>query len=229
MPTGTELIALAGTVATGFVYFAFNRGAKLKDDKRQAVAFLWYAVGLIPFAGIGLVWASMGGQLVTPQRIILFVVGAAIGGLLLMALGELLRPSPQAPAPIAAVSAIRTAFSSTQTISVLPPSLGGNSLLRLDNIATLRLSAPYSASLVTLSLDAAPIIFPDVKNPAIQVEDLKISLGSLRQYTFNVTDKKRQEIVVAGRAFIVTLLEVRKIPKPEMPNALEYVFGISEK
>src|SRR5262249_31146447 len=37
-------------------------------------------------------WTSMGDQMVTPQRIVLFVLGAAIGGASLLAAGEWIRP-----------------------------------------------------------------------------------------------------------------------------------------
>jgi hypothetical protein len=92
MATSTGIIVLAGTVSSGFLIFSITRGTKMRDDGRHLSELLWYAIGLLPFAGVCLIWASMGDQPVTPQRLILFCVGAAIGGFGLLAAGEWIRP-----------------------------------------------------------------------------------------------------------------------------------------
>jgi hypothetical protein len=92
MAMGTEILGLAGTVSAGFLIFCANRGLKMRDERRPLAEFLWYVSGLIPLAGVSLIWASMGDQPVTPQRIILFIIGAAIGGCGLLAVGEMVRP-----------------------------------------------------------------------------------------------------------------------------------------
>jgi hypothetical protein len=43
MTTGTEIVVLAGTVASGFSILSINRGLKMRDDKRP-----W----LIPGSGV---------------------------------------------------------------------------------------------------------------------------------------------------------------------------------
>ena len=93
MTTGTEILVLAGTVSSAFFIFAANRGLKMSDDKRPLAEFLWYAGGLVPRAGVCLLWASMGDQPVPLQRTILFIVGGVIGGFCLLAAGEWLRPA----------------------------------------------------------------------------------------------------------------------------------------
>ncbi|SEN11355.1 DUF2339 domain-containing protein [Bradyrhizobium sp. OK095] len=92
MASGTEILVLAGTVSSAFSIFAANRGLKMRDDKRPFAELLWYSGGLVPLASICLIWASMGEQPIMPQRVILFIVGAAIGGCALLAAGEILRP-----------------------------------------------------------------------------------------------------------------------------------------
>ncbi len=76
----------------------------MRDDKRPLPEFLWYVGGFLPLAGVCLIWTSMGDQPVTPQRIMLFILGAAIGGFSLLAAGELIRPinaqTPSEPPPI---------------------------------------------------------------------------------------------------------------------------------
>ena len=92
---GTNLgtLALLGTVSSGFLIFCLNRGLKMRDDKRAIAGLLWYAGGLIPLMGVCLLWAGMEGQALLPQRIALFVVGAALGGIALLMLGEYIRPT----------------------------------------------------------------------------------------------------------------------------------------
>gem|GEM_PF-5401895 len=68
MATGTEIIVLAGTVSSGFLIFAFNRGVRMRDDNRTLAELLWYVGGLIPLALVCLVWTSMGDQPVTPRE-----------------------------------------------------------------------------------------------------------------------------------------------------------------
>jgi|SRR5205807_1997506 len=78
MGTGTGIVVLAGTAATGFLFFSANRGMKMRDDGHHATEWLWYFSGMLPFAAVSLLWTSMEDQSVTPQRIILFIVGARL-------------------------------------------------------------------------------------------------------------------------------------------------------
>lgn len=89
----TEILILAGTVSSAIFALSINRGLKMRDDKRPLAELLWYAGGLVPLAGVCLYWASLGDQPVTAQRLILFILGAAIGGFGLLAAGEVLRPT----------------------------------------------------------------------------------------------------------------------------------------
>lgn len=128
------------------------------------------------------------------------------------------------------VQSLRNFFSQTQSIKVLPPSLGGNDSLSLDNVAILRLHVPYSLTSVTLLLDVVPTSLPDQHNAALIVEGAQYyNQLSGKEYVFNTTNNKRYEIAVAGRVFIVTLLKVVKLNVENVPQALEYQFGISEK
>ena len=92
MGTSTEIVVLAGSVSSAFFIFALNRGLKMKEEGRPLAELLWYSGGLVPLAAVALVWASMGDQPVTFQRVALFTIGALIGGFALLAAGELIRP-----------------------------------------------------------------------------------------------------------------------------------------
>ena len=70
----------------------------VRAEKSPLAELLWYAGGLLPLAVVCLFWASMGDQPVLPQRIVLLVVGAVIGGCGLLAIGELIRPTITAQA-----------------------------------------------------------------------------------------------------------------------------------
>lgn len=128
------------------------------------------------------------------------------------------------------ITTIRSFFSQTQSIKILPPSLGGNDVLNLDNLGTLKLHVPYSLTSITLLLDVVPTTLPDKHDENITVEGAQFynqSLGT--QYVFNITDSKRHEIEIAGRIFVITLLKISKLNVPSVPGAIEYQFGIAEK
>jgi hypothetical protein len=126
-----------------------------------------------------------------------------------------------APSPIT-----RNAFSATQSINTLPHSLGGTRILTLDNVATLSLGVPSSMDMATLFLGPA-VTYPNVQIPGGSIEDRKFMYIE-KTYVFDLTNRRR-EVVVAGRTFIVTLLEIKRLDEPRVANPIEYVFGISEK
>mgnify|MGYP001591711657 CR=1 FL=1 len=128
------------------------------------------------------------------------------------------------------VTEIKSSFSQTQSIKTLPSSLGGIDYLNLDNVATLKLYVPSSLNKVTLLLDVVPISLPDQHNKAFIVEDAQYYNQSLgKQYIFDAGENKRHEIEVGGRVFIITLLKIIKLNITDVPGALEYQFGISER
>ncbi len=132
--------------------------------------------------------------------------------------------------PTPTTQTIRHAFSEAQSIKVLPPFLGGNSTLRLANVGTLRLHTPYSMKLVTLILDVVPFDLAVKSDPRIEVQGAQGYFHSASaQYVFDVDKNKRQEITVAGRTFIITLLEIKRLSMAAVANPIEYVFGVSEK
>jgi len=67
----------------------------------------------------------------------------------------------------------RKLFSDSQFIRILPPSMGGNTTLNLDNVATLISHVPYSNSNVTLLLDVVPLGMPDRHDETIRVEGMQ--------------------------------------------------------
>jgi hypothetical protein len=132
-------------------------------------------------------------------------------------------------APSAATSGVpitHNAFSATQSINTLPHSLGGTEILNLDNVATLSLGAPSSMDMVTLFLGLATT-YPNIRIPGMSIEDRKV-MTIEKRYVFDLKNR-RQEVAVAGRTFIVTLLEIKILDEPRVAKPREYVFGISEK
>jgi hypothetical protein len=128
------------------------------------------------------------------------------------------------------VNIVKIKFSETQSIKVLPPSLGGNDTLNLDNVATLKLYGPsYSTTAVTLLLDVVPIELPDKIDGNLQMEGAyTYNHLSAVKYTFDTAKNRRHEITTAGRTFAVTLQKIILLDVPGVSNALEYQFGISE-
>ena len=108
--------------------------------------------------------------------------------------------------------------------------MGGNTALNLDNVGTLRLYGPYSLEKITLLLDLVPVSLPDRHYPGAEFKDIEIYTQSTgKQYTFDTDKNSRQEVKVANRTFIVTLVRVKELEVPHVPVATEYQFGISEK
>lgn len=148
MKSDTGMLALAGTVASGFFIFSLMRGLKMREEKRRLAELLWYAGGPLLLAGVCLFWTSLGDQPVLVQRIILFTVGAAIGGCALLAAGEWLRPS---------TAAAQSSGGSVPTINNFGPSInttnqsGGNNTI---NVAPTRL--PFTTDLADQLIGRLP-------------------------------------------------------------------------
>src|SRR4029077_19378268 len=89
-------------------------------------------------------------------------------------------------------------FSETQSIKILPPSLGGIDTLNLDNIATLK--AWFNTHFgITLLLDTPAIAFP----PKIGIEGAEVWQRDGKQYVFDLVNNQEQEVIVSGRTFII--------------------------
>lgn len=128
------------------------------------------------------------------------------------------------------INSIRLLFSETQSIKFLPTALGGNDTINLDNIATLKLYVPSSIDRVTLLLDVVPIALPDKQTDFFKVEDAQsYNQTTGVTYVFDTNKNRRHEITLKNRTFIVTLQKIRKLKVENIPGALEYQFGISEK
>lgn len=83
---------------------------------------------------------------------------------------------------------------------------------------------------VTLLLGVVPTALPDKHTEALTVEGLQYydhTAGS--PYVFDTNKNQRHEISLGGRTFIVSLQKVIKLDVPEVPGAIEYQFGISER
>lgn len=121
-------------------------------------------------------------------------------------------------------------FSSSQKIKILPPSLGGVDHLDLDNTSTLHLGNTYDMNHVTLTLNSMPVIeLPLQSNDEFKIEGLKI-IGNKNEnvYTFS-TYNNTQKIKTGNRLFVVTLKKISKMNVKDVPNAIEYDFGITEE
>jgi hypothetical protein len=90
--SGPGIITLASTVASGLLIFSLTQGVRMLEKGDIGSACFWCGVGMVPVAGAALFWVSMGDQPVWPQRIILLVVGAILGGSLSNGVGEFVRP-----------------------------------------------------------------------------------------------------------------------------------------
>jgi hypothetical protein len=141
------------------------------------------------------------------------------------------KPATQSTDTASKTVTTRVAFSETQSIKHWPPFLGGSHTLRLDNVATLRFHHPSSPHSVTLLLDVVPTDLAVQTSPGVSVDGAVMyrHAATTAQYLFDTDQNKRREIAVAGRTFLVTLLQIKRPNVAEVPNALEYVFGVSEK
>ena len=132
-------------------------------------------------------------------------------------------------AALAAPSPSRPHFSQTQTISNAGKMSGQSDELNLDNIATLKIFAPYSTENVTLVLDADPTYYPGYSNSQVDVLQTMIIHGDHKKYIFDKGANKRQVVQVGTRKFLVTLMDTGIPSKRILAVQIEYTFGISEE
>jgi hypothetical protein len=134
-----------------------------------------------------------------------------------------------APSPTGA-AVTRNAFSERQSIILLPPDQGGNDILRLDNVGTLRRHVPFSLDKITLLLNVASLKLPDQRGLNFNIFDMNIyNHKSGKEFLFDRDKNQSHEITVSGRTFTVTLFKVTKLNVPGVAFPVEYSFGISEK
>jgi hypothetical protein len=138
----------------------------------------------------------------------------------------------------------RIAFSDRQTLQI--SDLPGNykETLALDNVATLRLTAPYSREVVTLLWPTLPTItvanpkndekykFPGSDRtvqigPGITAQGLTL-IGQAQRITFDATHPTRF-VTVEGRIFRILLVSVNDKADTKHKMFFEYVFAISEE
>ncbi len=122
-------------------------------------------------------------------------------------------------------------FSEKQYIIPLPPRLGGNNRLILDNAAILKLTEPYNENEITLILDVATKEFAPVNNENFTIEGAQISYtsGKDKYYRFDLHQNNRHTIQTADRTFNVTLFKISELKTSGVSKALQYEFGISER
>jgi len=82
-----------GACALAFLAIANTRALKMREQSRFAAEYFWYAGGLLPLALACVFLASNGDLAMMPQRFLLFVVGALLGGSFLLGVGEWVRPT----------------------------------------------------------------------------------------------------------------------------------------
>jgi hypothetical protein len=96
-----EILTFAGALAVAFcTAFCIPRAVHMNKEGRHLAEYVWYTIGV---SAVGLVligWAQSGDQYMAAQRVLLFIVGALIGGCALLAVGEWIRPvAAQQPQP----------------------------------------------------------------------------------------------------------------------------------
>ena len=123
----------------------------------------------------------------------------------------------------------RSLYSSVQYLKVWPETLGGNNGINVDNLFTLKYTAPYNEQSIMMLIDVASTKSAPIHNNLITTEGIEeINYNSKQEYFFNTTNQKRYPIAIEGRTFWITLNKIKKIPLEHVSLALEYEFGISE-
>jgi hypothetical protein len=168
--------AIIWALAAALAAPCFARAVLMKEN--IAAQFLWYALGTFFLLGAAFLWISLEPVMLVQHRIVVGVIGAIFGVLGSLAIAERIRPTPAADPPQAGSHAttVRNAVSDTQSIKILPPSMGGNETLRLDHIATMVL-VDNSLMTITLALDSTPVAL-DLKFPPevpIKIEAPKLT------------------------------------------------------
>jgi hypothetical protein len=133
-----------GACALAFLTIAHTRAMKMKEQSRFAAEYFWYAGGLLPLAGACVFLASNGDLPVTPQRFLLFAIGALVGGSFLLGLGEWIRPT----------NATAQAPQMTSNWNAPPVNISGG-----DNVVSIGQIGGITARIVTIN----PPVHPELR------------------------------------------------------------------
>jgi hypothetical protein len=119
-------------------------------------------------------------------------------------------------------------FSAICELTTLPSYMGGQSVIDLDSVATLRLSPPYSIDSATLALDPVPMRQPDAILPGAEFRDIQVTAGRSKRFSFDTGQNKRHTMEAGGKVFIVTLRETEALSVEGVANPLKFVFAVKE-
>jgi hypothetical protein len=160
-PMQTGVLTFAGVLAVAFcTAFVHPKAVQMGKEGRHFAQYVWYTIGLSAVGLVLLGWAQSGDQFLAAQRILLFVVGAMIGGCALVAAGEWLRPSQalaQTPAgaPMTTGPTINTWNQSggINTINVGPTRLPFDPSIAADLVSRLPAGKPLTVITVGSNTD----------------------------------------------------------------------------
>jgi hypothetical protein len=117
-----------------------------------------------------------------------------------------------------------------QSINTAPPSLGGNTVLNLGDIATLHLDAPFNLTSITMRLNVVPVYLPKIVTKQFQAEGEVFYHGHGEPVVFDVNEQQRKLISVYGYSFVVTLKSVKSLTVAGVGYApIEYDFAIMQQ
>ena len=222
------LYAIFSVLITVLLGMAWPMMGPAPADFQRARACFWGA-SFLAFGMIVMWGATVGDGTSTWGRLLLVSV---IGAIITVATDETLRfvtVRQTAAALPPAITTTRQAYSAEAAINSLPPLLNGRNTINVDNVISLRLSVPYSANEVTLTVNAAGVHLPDKNTAQMQVSGTYVTTGSVQRITLNRTDKKTQIIKESGRTFSIRLVDSRVLNTPGVANPLEWNFAISEQ
>jgi hypothetical protein len=83
--------------------------------------------------------------------------------------------------------------------------------------------------MATLYLGPVVTSYPNKTIPGMGSIEEQRFIPFEKMYVFDLSMNQKHEVVVSGRTFMVTLLKINKLNVPNVPNPIEYVFGISEQ
>ncbi|MGD9617439.1 MAG: hypothetical protein AB7H90_20265 [Alphaproteobacteria bacterium] len=126
-PAEIGLLAFLSAASVAFLFsFAAPKANKMREANNRTIEYIWYLVGLLPITVVTFWWMAMAHPSVSIRLLVLGALGAVVGAVVFVLLGELVAPSSAQNALQSEAAKPSDEAQTSPATPALPPGASGN-------------------------------------------------------------------------------------------------------